>query len=141
MTLANGDTRIDAALWMRSNLSADARIVASPPTYAPYLPAQTIHRRGVVVPTNVQSVETLTSEKYSHIIVSWGNVGRYTRSPREFPKEVAQFDQWYEALNRSAELLARFEKPGGPGGALFGATVDIFHNPRIEIFAVRPVPP
>jgi 4-amino-4-deoxy-L-arabinose transferase-like glycosyltransferase len=140
MTLANGDTRIDAALWMRDNSPSDARVVASPPTYAPYLPPQTLHRRRVVVPTKLQSVETLISGNYSHIVVSWGHVSRYTRSPREFPKEVEDFDQWYEDLNRSAELLARFEKPGGPGSALFGGTVDIFHNPRIEVFAVRSIP-
>jgi hypothetical protein len=42
-------------------------------------------------------------------------------------------------LRKSARPLASFEAPEGPGGDLFGATVDIYHNPQIEIFELPSV--
>jgi hypothetical protein len=130
------DTRIVAAEWMRDNLPPGTRVALTPEGIMSYMPPAKIHRLPArQVPGNLP-VSRL-KKSYDVVVVSFGAINRYLRTPSEEPAKVRAFARWYAELSRSATKLASFERPVGPGGELFGSTVDCYHHPKVEIFRLR----
>lgn len=134
--LEEPDTRIEAAEWMRDNVPAGARVAVVPETYGHYLPVGPVHRRKLESKRGYPSLAKL-QEGYDFLVVSSGQISRYLRTPEEAPEKARAFENWHQQLTRTLAPTRVFARPLAPGGELFGATSDAYHNPRIEIFELR----
>ena len=134
--LMQGDTRLDAAAWMRAEMPAGSRVAVVPETYSHYLPPESDSGVKLVSVPGLPSAADLTARGFTYVLVSSGTTHRYLRTPDEDPEDAARFAGWHASLERDASLVRTFCRPPGPGGNLFGATVDIYHNPTIEVFAL-----
>jgi hypothetical protein len=123
---------------MRSELPADSKIAAIPATEPAYLPPRGASGFAVTSVDSLLSAEELVDKGFTHVLVSTGPIHRFFRTPEENDAKVARLSAWHDALGHDGRLVARFEAPAGPGAELAGATVDIYHNPTIEVFATRP---
>lgn len=137
LTLTQPDTREQAADWLRANLPRGEPVLVVPSTYEHYLPPARRHGHPLRQLRAGTPVGELRAQG-QYVLVSWGNVGRYLRSPTEEPERAAELQRWYEQLAAHARLEARFEARPGPGAELFGATVDIYHDPKLELWRLAP---
>jgi hypothetical protein len=139
MLLESPDTRIEAAEWMRDHVPARAAIAVIPETYGHYLPVATIHGHKLARVKGYPELGALGN--FDYLVISSGQVYRYLRSPSEAPDKARAFRAWHDQLTRKLKPIRVFERPLAPGGELFGATSDSYHNPRIEIFELDHVAP
>ncbi|MGH7435997.1 MAG: hypothetical protein ACRENE_10020, partial [Polyangiaceae bacterium] len=134
--LMQGDTRLDAAAWMHAEIPPKSRVAVVPETYSHYLPPASDAGVELVAVPGLPSAADLAGRGFAYVLVSSGSMHRYLRTPAEDPEDAARLVAWHASLERDASLVRTFWRPPGPGANLFGATVDIYHNPTIEVFAL-----
>lgn len=131
VVLDGKDTRIRAAEWMRENLDPKQRMAGI--GSLPYLPPPALS--GVKLRReSLREVKRFGRKRYRYVVLSMGSLDRFLRDPDHEPTRARTLTRQLRALRETARSIAVFEAPPGPGSELFGSTVNVYHDPRIEIF-------
>ncbi len=143
LALSGQDTRLRAAEWLRKNVARGQRVAGV--GNKAYLPPPALAGIKMSYLPSAQMERVLDQKKFRYAVVTWGSLQRYFRDPDHAPEETDALRRQLTHLREAARSIAAFEGLPGPGSELFGSTVDIYHDPRIEIFelpaASGPPPP
>jgi 4-amino-4-deoxy-L-arabinose transferase-like glycosyltransferase len=131
-TLTQKDTRIIAKEWVEKNIPKGTRIARE--SYCPPLPEKDYE---LFYKHSLSQIDLkwLSLKKIRYVITSDAMSARFTRFPKEFPREAA----FYRSLDKNAVLIRSFE-PAWDEYKNDPALTDL-HNPTINIYRMSDGPP
>jgi hypothetical protein len=129
--LAKPDTRLQAAEWLRDHVRPGEKVVGVGRRH--YLPP--VQLSGVAFSIQREhQLKKLAQGRHRYVVVSWGDIQRYLRDADHEPKKTKSLQRLLATFRSQMRSVVVFQEPQGPGADLFGSSVDLHHNPRIEIF-------
>lgn len=127
--VAQPDSRRVAGEWLKHQLPANARVALMPGTYYGPAPAPAQSH-----PMTQRDLDYLRKRGFTHVVYSSGGDARYALHPQRFRQQASEVSRFRSELRRRGNLLLQLHPPPIPGHNVFGVTVGLYHQPRIEVY-------